>query len=136
MIPSFVKIGLFFTILFLYLLFFATTVSAYQVVSDFDTWTFLHDYYNVSGTPQTTAGFTLFPANEIFLWSDTDALSHEYEHVECNENSTNLMDRHTCNQQIDTQDIMKQSTREIHKTPEPPKMTGKLMDSIYGRIIS
>lgn len=105
----------------------------WTLINDFEEWSYLHDYYNVSGTPQTTGGFTLFPQNEIFLWKNTDELEHEKEHVQCNKKSTNLMERYACNQKIDTRDIILQSTRNSYQSTESPKISGKLLDSTYGR---
>lgn len=112
----------------------AVNVSGYVLVEDFSTWEYLHDYYPVSGTPETTKGFTVFPSNMIFLW-EIESLPHERKHVACNKESKNLIERNTCNQKIETQDIISQSSHEFYQSPEPPQMTGKMIDSIHGKAI-
>ena len=87
---------------------------------------------------ENIGAFTDFHSKRVVL-NETKWISHEARHIICylefQHKHAGVFDYDRCNQKIDTRDIMEQSTRKIHETPEPPQRTAKFKDSLYGRIL-
>lgn len=107
----------------------------WTVINDFEEWEYLHDLYGVKGTPQTTNGFTVLSEKKVIVLQDRHTIktmTHETGHVLCHiEHPLDI----SCHYKLDKENIMQQSTRETHKTPEPPEISRKLTESTHGKQI-